>query len=59
MQMVILIFQKSTDNSIDLPAEIFKEVIGQTVIAVSKQESRPINWGALHPRPKSIISCRN
>lgn len=35
----------STDNSIDLPAEIFKEVIGQTVIAVSKQESRPILTG--------------
>lgn len=35
----------STDNSIDIPAEIFKEVIGQTVIAVSKQESRPILTG--------------
>lgn len=35
----------SADNSIDLPAEIFKEVIGQTVIAVSKQESRPILTG--------------
>lgn len=35
----------STANSIDLPAEIFKEVIGQTVIAVSKQESRPILTG--------------
>ena len=35
----------STDNSIDLPDEIFKEVIGQTVIAVSKQESRPILTG--------------
>ncbi|WP_395319762.1 DNA polymerase III subunit beta [Fructilactobacillus frigidiflavus] len=35
----------NTENSIDLPAEIFKEVIGQTVIAVSKQESRPILTG--------------
>lgn len=35
----------NTQNSIDLPAEIFKEVIGQTVIAVSKQESRPILTG--------------
>ncbi|ANZ57547.1 DNA polymerase III subunit beta [Fructilactobacillus lindneri] len=35
----------NTDNTVDLPAEIFKEVIGQTVIAVSKQESRPILTG--------------
>ncbi|WP_413628027.1 DNA polymerase III subunit beta [Fructilactobacillus vespulae] len=34
-----------SDNTIDLPAEIFREVIGQTVIAVSKQESRPILTG--------------
>ncbi|WP_429971717.1 DNA polymerase III subunit beta [Fructilactobacillus sp. Tb1] len=35
----------NTENSVDLPAEIFREVIGQTVIAVSKQESRPILTG--------------
>ncbi|USS88144.1 DNA polymerase III subunit beta [Fructilactobacillus hinvesii] len=33
------------DHPIQLPAEIFREVIGQTVIAVSKQESRPILTG--------------
>ncbi|USS89035.1 DNA polymerase III subunit beta [Fructilactobacillus cliffordii] len=34
-----------SEHPIQLPAEIFREVIGQTVIAVSKQESRPILTG--------------
>ncbi|USS84637.1 DNA polymerase III subunit beta [Fructilactobacillus myrtifloralis] len=34
-----------SEHPIHLPAEIFREVIGQTVIAVSKQESRPILTG--------------
>ncbi|MCF6515394.1 DNA polymerase III subunit beta [Lactobacillus sp. S2-2] len=34
-----------TENSIHLSADIFKEIINQTVISVSKQESRPILTG--------------
>ncbi|KRN13126.1 DNA polymerase III subunit beta [Fructilactobacillus fructivorans] len=34
-----------TENTVDLAADIFRQVIGQTVIAVSKQESRPILTG--------------
>lgn len=34
-----------TDNTITLPNDVLKEVIRQTVIAVSKQESRPILAG--------------
>lgn len=34
-----------SDNTITLPTDVLKEVIRQTVIAVSKQESRPILAG--------------
>ncbi|WP_155287558.1 DNA polymerase III subunit beta [Lacticaseibacillus zhaodongensis] len=35
----------STDRSLTLPADVFHQIINQTVIAVSTQESRPILTG--------------
>ena len=34
-----------TDNQLVLPTDVFKEVVNQTVIAVSTQESRPVLTG--------------
>ncbi|MFH5811996.1 DNA polymerase III subunit beta [Companilactobacillus sp. FL22-1] len=34
-----------TDNQLSLPTDVFKEVVNQTVIAVSTQESRPVLTG--------------